>query len=261
MAGELAGAVALVVGAGSSGAAVSNGEAAARTYAAEGAAVVCVDRDGDQARRVAALVEAAGGRALAMEADAGDAAAVRAAVDRCLAVFGPPTVLHNNVGAARPGGLEDTSADDWHRALEVNLLTAVTTCRAVLPVMVANGGGAVVNVSSLASIRATGYRYLAYGVAKAALNQLTVSLALEYADRGVRVNAVVPGLVDTPMARRLHEDSGGGAVSERDAHSPTGSMGTAWDVANAALFLASARAAFVNGVCLPVDGGMSMRAG
>ena len=260
-AGELDGAVAIVIGAGSSGSAVSNGEAAARTFAAEGAAVVAVDLDGDEARRVARVIDDAGGRAVAVQADATDADAVAAVVQRCTEAFGIPTVLHNNVGLARPGGLEDTPPGEWQRSLEVNLLSAVTCCRAVVPVMAGHGGGSVVNVSSLASIRSTGYHYLAYGVAKAALNQLTASLALEYADRGVRVNAVLPGLVDTPMARRLHAESGGGDASERDAHSPTGRMGTAWDVANAALFLASARAAFVNGVCLPVDGGMSVRTG
>ncbi|MGG5258419.1 SDR family NAD(P)-dependent oxidoreductase [Phycicoccus avicenniae] len=261
MADELAGAVAVVVGAGSSGEAVSNGEAAARTFAAEGAAVLAVDRDGAEAERVAALVEAAGGRAVAVRADATDPEAMSRVVRRCLADLGPPSVLHNNVGLARLGGLEDLDAGDWDRALSVNLLSAVVACRAVVPVMVAHGGGSVVNVSSVASTRSTGYDYLAYGVAKAALNRLTAGLALEYADRGVRVNAVLPGLIDTPMARRLHAEQGGGDLSARDAASPTGAMGTVWDVANAALFLASPRAAYVSGVCLPVDGGLSARAG
>lgn len=261
MSEELAGAVAIVVGAGSSGEGVSNGEAVARTFGAEGAAVVAVDRDGDEAERVAEVVERAGGRAIGVRADATDEAALASLVQRCRRELGTPTVLHNNVGVARPGGLEDLDARTWDEAIAVNLLATVSACRVVVPLMAAGDGGSVVNVSSLAGSRWTGYSYLAYGVAKAGVDQLTRALALEYAARGVRVNAVVPGLIDTPMARRLHAEQGGGDPAERDVASPTGRMGTVWDVANAALFLASRRAAFVTGVCLPVDGGMGLRSG
>jgi NAD(P)-dependent dehydrogenase (short-subunit alcohol dehydrogenase family) len=124
--------------------------------------------------------------------------------------------------------------------------------------MLAAGRGVVINVSSLASIRDTGYVYPAYSAAKAGVNQLTVSLALTYAGRGIRANAILPGLIDTPLvSAQLTDDPE--SLAARHARSPTGRMGTPYDVANAAVFLASDRAAYVNGVCLPVDGGLAAR--
>jgi NAD(P)-dependent dehydrogenase (short-subunit alcohol dehydrogenase family) len=142
--------------------------------------------------------------------------------------------------------------------LAVNLTSAYLTCRHTLPHMLAAGRGVIVNVSSLAGIRDTGYVYPAYSAAKAGINQLTVSIALTYADRGIRANAVLPGLIDTPLVRAEITDDPA-ALAARHARSPTGRMGTPQDVANAAVFLASDRAAYINGVCLPVDGGLAAR--
>ncbi|WP_299057134.1 SDR family NAD(P)-dependent oxidoreductase [uncultured Nocardioides sp.] len=260
--GDLEGTVVLVCGAGSSGEAVSNGEAAARTYARAGAAVACLDRDSDEAERVAAEIAAEGGTALALTADVCLEDDVARAVRRVAEVWAPPAGLHNNVGAPVVGDVRELDRERWDQALAVNLTSCYLTVRHVLPAMLDAGRGAIVNVSSTASIRATGYTYPAYSAAKAGVNQLTVSLALTYADRGIRVNAVLPGLIDTPLVgRSVVEDAT--ALDEqraaRAAASPTGRMGSPWDVAEAALFLMSDRAAYVNGVLLPVDGGLSAR--
>jgi NAD(P)-dependent dehydrogenase (short-subunit alcohol dehydrogenase family) len=260
--GGLAGTVVLVCGAGSSASAVSNGEAAARTYARAGAAVACLDRDGEEAERVAALVVAEGGTALALRADVTVEADVADAVARVGAAWEPPGGLHNNVGVPHVAEVLDLDRAGWDAALAVNLTSCYLTVRHVLPGMLERRRGAVVNVSSTAGIRATGYTYPAYSAAKAGVNQLTVSLALTYADRGIRANAVVPGLIDTPLVGRAVVTDEAAYADERAARhaaSPTGRMGTPWDVAEAALFLMSDRAAYVNGVLLPVDGGLSAR--
>lgn len=174
--------------------------------------------------------------------------------------MGAPGILHNNVGVPRRGAVVDLTRAEWDAALAVNLTGCYLTSRHVLPHLLARGKGAIVNVSSLASIRDTGYVYPAYSAAKAAVNQLTVALALTYANKGIRANAILPGLIDTPLvARQLVDDPA--ELAARNARSPTGRMDSPWDVANAAVFLASDRAAYVNGVCLPVDGGLAARAG
>jgi NAD(P)-dependent dehydrogenase (short-subunit alcohol dehydrogenase family) len=253
--GELTGRVALVFGAGSSGASISNGEAAARAYARAGAIVAAIDRNGAEARRVA---EAIGGDTVAITADVTREDEVAAAVDTAVRDLGAPGILHNNVGLARTGPVTDIGLGDWNEMLAVNLTSAYLTCRHTLPHMLAAGRGVIVNVSSLAGIRDTGYVYPAYSAAKAGINQLTISIALTYADRGIRANAVLPGLIDTPLVRAEITDDPA-ALAARHARSPTGRMGTPQDVANAAVFLASDRAAYINGVCLPVDGGLAAR--
>lgn len=262
MSANLTGRVALVFGAGSSGHAVSNGEAAARTYGAAGAVVVAVDRVGSEAGRVAALIVAAGGQAIGLEADVTDEAAVERAVAATVRDLGRPTILHNNVGIATGGSVVELSRQLWDATVAVNATSAFLTCKYVIPQMLAEGRGAIVNVSSIASIRDTGYVYPAYSATKAALNQLTTSIALTYAHQGIRANAILPGLIDTPLVARQivgDDESVERVVRERDAMSPTGRMGTPWDVANAAAFLASDEAAYINGVCLPVDGGLAAR--
>ncbi|HYJ74789.1 MAG TPA: SDR family oxidoreductase [Kineosporiaceae bacterium] len=259
---ELAGRVVVVAGAGSIGrgigAGVSNGEAAALAYARAGAAIAAVDRDPDEADRVREAIVAAGGTAVAVAADVTCEDEVAAAVAAVVRELGVPAVLHNNVGGAHLGSLAETDLATWNAQVALNLTSAYLTCRYTLPHMLAAGRGVVVNVSSLASIRDTGYVYPAYSAAKAALNQLTVSLALTYADRGIRANAILPGLIDTPMVTAdLAPDPT--SVAARHALSPTGRMGSPYDVADAAVFLASDRARYINGVCLPVDGGLAAR--
>ena len=169
-------------------------------------------------------------------------------------------MLHNNVGVTIMGGPVELAEEAWQRGLELNLTSAFLACKHVLPVMLAQGKGAVVNISSSAAVRINDYPYPSYAASKAGLNHLTRAMAIQYASRGIRVNAVMPGVMDTPL---IYAQIAGqyasreAMVAARNARSPTGRMGDAWDVAHAALFLASDEANYVNGVCLPVDGGLT----
>jgi NAD(P)-dependent dehydrogenase (short-subunit alcohol dehydrogenase family) len=256
---DLGGRVALVFGAGSSGAGLSNGRAAALAYAAAGAVVVAIDRDAGQAELTAARITDGGGCAIALRADVTEESDVVAVLDAADAAVGPPRILHNNVGVATALGLGELTRDAWDQALAVNVGGVFLTCKHTVPRMVAIGGGAVVNVSSVAAIRHPGYDYPGYMAAKAAVDQLTVSVALTYAAQGIRANAVLPGLIDTPLVGDQLAADAEAARAERARRSPTGRCGSPWDVAHAAVFLASDDAAYINGVCLPVDGGLSAR--
>jgi hypothetical protein len=252
--------VALVFGAGSSGPGWSNGKAAAVAYSREGAHVVAIDRVEQAARETAECIESEKNQALAIQADVTDTGSVVAAVEQAMRAYGRIDVLHNNVGTTVMGGPVELDEDVWKRSLDINLGSVYRTAKAVLPHMVRQGRGVIINISSLASIRWAGYPYFAYYAAKAAVNQATVALAMQYARQGIRANAILPGAVDTPLIYR-EISSQYSSVKEmraaRDRAIPMGKMGTAWDIANAAVFLASDEAAFITGVCLPVDGGQS----
>jgi len=262
---RLAGRTAVVFGGGTTAGGpdgvTSIGAAAARTFARHGAHVAVVDRDAAAADRTVAAVRSAGGEAVALVADVTDPGQVQAAVAAVVDRTGRLDVVQNTVGATVLGAVDELTLDDWHRALSLNLDSVFLTAQATLPHLLVRGGS-MVNVSSTASIRWTGYPYPGYAAAKAGVNQLTRSLALQYAARGVRVNALLVGLVDTPLVyAQLAGDASVEQVrAERDALSPTGRMGTAQDVADAALFLASDESRYVTGVLLPVDGGLSARA-
>ena len=255
--------VALVFGAGSVGEGWGNGKATAVAYAQEGAAVIAVDRNAAAAEQTRAIIEAAGGRCQAFGADVTQAEDVARVVAATLAAHGRIDVLHNNVGIAIMGGPVELTEQQWDTVLDVNLRGTFLTCKQVLPVMLRQGKGAIVNISSVAAIRYTGYPYAAYYAAKAGVNQFTVGLALQYARQGIRANAIMPGLMNTPL---IHQQISGQyadaaeMVKARDAACPMGRMGTAWDIAAAAVFLASDEAQYITGVCLPVDGGLTCRA-
>src|SRR5581483_1769796 len=183
--------------------------------------------------------------------------------EACIAAFGRVDVLHNNVGIGTVGGPVDLSEDDWRRVLDVNLTSMYLTCKHVLPNMERQGSGAIVNVSSMAAERFGRIPMLAYNASKGGVNALTRSIAMQYADKGIRANAIMPGLMRTPMAiddvvRRYGVDRDR-LVRGRDEAVPMKRMGEAWDVAWAALFLASDEAKYVTGVVLPVDGGLSCK--
>ncbi|MBH2008365.1 MAG: SDR family oxidoreductase [Xanthomonadaceae bacterium] len=252
--------VALVFGAGSSGPGWGNGKAAAVAYARAGARVIAVDQVEKAAQETVELIQGEQGEALAVQADVTSMGAVEAAVEQAIATFGRIDILHNNVGITAMGGAQELDEATWHRSLDINVGSVYRTCKAVLPHMISQGHGAIVNISSLASIRWTGYPYFAYYTAKAAVNQATVAVALQHARQGIRANAILVGAVDTPLIYR-EIASQYGSVEEmqaaRNKAIPLGKMGSAWDIANAAVFLASDEAAFITGVCLPVDGGQS----
>lgn len=263
------GKIALIFGAGSVGEGWGNGKAAAVAYAREGARVACIDIDPVAAEATAAVIRAEGGEAMAAGADVTDATQIARAVDLVMERWGRIDILHNNVGINLPGGAAEASEESWRRVIDVNLTSVFLTCKAVLPVMEAQGAGAIVNISSLAAIRWTGYPYASYYASKAAVNQFTQALAVEYAARGIRANVIMPGLMDTPHVQKAiagyHRDGHGdghGDVAEmaakRAAMVPMKRQGDGWDVAWAAVFLASDQAKFITGVCLPVDGGHSI---
>jgi NAD(P)-dependent dehydrogenase (short-subunit alcohol dehydrogenase family) len=259
---RIPGKVALVVGAGSDGPGWGNGKATAVLYARHGAKVFAVDRNGEAVEETRRLIEAEGGHCVAHVADVTQADAVRAMVEHCLAAYGRVDILHNNVGTGVIGGPVEASEESWDHVFNVNVKSAFLTCKHVLPLMVEQGGGAIVNISSIAAIRWSGVSYISYNASKAALNQFTQTVALEYAGRGVRCNAVMPGLMDTPhVYHKLAGQYGdGGAESLREARRrqvPLGVPGDAWDIAHAALFLASDEAKYVTGTVLTVDGGMT----
>ncbi len=264
---RLADKVALVVGAGQTpGPTVGNGRAISCLFAEAGARVVCVDRDMARAEETAAAIRDAGGTATALACDITDGAACDDMVERAHASYGKIDILINNVGIGGRGDgpADKLSEDAFDLILDVNLKGAWRTIRGVVPLMQAQGGGSIVNISSLASL-AGGFQ-AAYEVSKAAMNRLTISLAQAKAKRGIRCNAILPGLMDTPMAVDGIAKSQGRpreeVKAERDARVPLGGkMGTARDTAYAALFLASDEAKFITGVLLPVDGGMGTRIG
>jgi NAD(P)-dependent dehydrogenase (short-subunit alcohol dehydrogenase family) len=255
--------IAIVFGAGSVGPGWGNGKATATLFARNGAYVVCVDINLDAAAETVGIIQGEGGRASAASCDVTRSETIRAVVDEVVAAHGRIDILHNNVGYATMGGPVELDEASWHRTLDLNVTSCFLTCKHVLPHMLARRSGAIVNVSSIAAVRYTGYPYAAYYAAKAAVNNFTMGLALQYARDGIRVNAIMPGLMNTPLI--FQQISGQYAtaddmVAARDAACPTGKMGTAWDVAKAAMFLASDDAAYITGVSLPVDGGLSCRA-
>jgi NAD(P)-dependent dehydrogenase (short-subunit alcohol dehydrogenase family) len=257
---RLAGRVALVFGAGSSGPGWGNGKAAAVLYAREGARVVAVDLDLRAAEETAGIIEGEGNQAVALAGDVVRSADVAAIVEEAATRFGAIDILHNNVGITDMGDIAAISEERWKRVMDVNLTGVFLTCRQVIPIMQRQRKGAIVNISSIAGAVINPYPYFSYFASKAGLNHFTRALAVQYARDGIRANAIMPGLMDTPMARA--QIQGQYADEEemrrkRDALSPTGRMGTAWDVAKAAVFLASDDASYINGVCLPVDGGLS----
>lgn len=267
MVGRLAGKRAIVVGAGQEpGDTVGNGRAIALLFAREGAEVMCIDCDLARAEETAALISAEGGVGFAHGANIAKDAECRAVVEAALARWRAVDILVNNVGIGGGGdGPAHLLSDEaFDRTMTVNLRGMWQMIRATLPAMREAGSGAIINISSLASV-AGGFQ-LAYELSKAGVNRLTTSVAQFNGSRGIRCNAVLPGLMDTPMAvagiagatERPVED----VRAERNKRVPLkGGMGSGWDTAYAALFLASDEAKFITGALLPVDGGASVRIG
>ena len=265
---RLKGKIAMVVGAGSIGPGWGNGKATAVTFAREGAAVFCVDRNGAAAEETVGIIKGEGGNATAFTADVSRAGEVEAMVAACLKAHGRIDVLDNNVGIAEMGSVVEVTESEWDRVFAVNLKSAFLAMKRVVPVMQKQGGGSIINISSIASIRHLGISYVTYGASKAAMNQMTRTTAVQFARDHVRVNAILPGLMKTPMvqhsaglAASFGAGDGEAMWRARVAQVPMGHMGDAWDVANTALFLASDESKYVTGVELIVDGGITCKAG
>jgi len=269
---RVAGKVALVCGAGAIGPGWGNGKAAAVLYGLEGAKVFAVDWNLAAAEETKAIIEGEGGVAAAYSCDVTKSADVKAMVEACLKAFGRIDILHNNVGGSGPGNtLATTEEDDWDGVMARNVKSAYLTCRAVAPVMEKQGGGAIVNISSIVGIRHAGFHTMAYSASKGAVNQFTQNVAVELAPKGIRLNCVAPGLMDTPFIHREingepgYKRKGFASVEEyshaRDHAIPMRRMGTGWDIAYASLFLASDEAAYITGQVLVVDGGITSSVG
>src|ERR1700736_625829 len=226
---RLKGKIAMVVGAGSIGPGWGNGKATAVTFAREGTQVFCVDRNSTAAKETVEIITSEGGHATAFTADVSRAAEVEAMVAACLKAYGRIDVLDNNVGIAEMGSVVEVSEAAWDRVFAVNLKSAYLTMKHVIPVMERQGGGSIINISSIASIRYTGVPYATYYATKAALNHLSKTTAVEYAGKRHRVNAILPGLMKTPMVEHsaaLAKSYAGGDVEEmwraRDRQVPMG---------------------------------------
>jgi NAD(P)-dependent dehydrogenase (short-subunit alcohol dehydrogenase family) len=266
MPGRLTGKTAMVIGAGSIGPGWGNGKASAVLFAREGANVVCVDRSDKAAAETVEIIRGEGGIAQPVTADASNSAQVKAAVELAMERFGRIDVLQNNVGITEIGGVVELPEETWDHVFDVNLKSMFLSMKHVIPIMVEQGGGSIINISSISSIRYLDTPYVSYYTTKAAVNHMTRVTAGEYASRQVRVNAVLPGFMDTPMAvdsakrfRGLTEENKDAAWRAKAARVPMGWMGDGWDIANAALFFASDESRFVTGAQLVVDGGTTLR--
>jgi NAD(P)-dependent dehydrogenase (short-subunit alcohol dehydrogenase family) len=264
---RIEGKVAIVFGAGqTAGSTVGNGRACAITYARAGAMVACVDLDLASAKETQLMIEQEGGTAIAMQADVTREADCQAAIAICADTFGKIDILHNNVGAA-PGDSMDVvnlSEPAIDEVIALNFKSVIFTSKHALPYMRKQQDGCIINISSIAAICST--LPVLYRTTKLAVNGLTQQMAIANAEDGIRVNAIMPGLMDTPvaieeMAKRRNVDPEEIRQLRHEQVPLRRKMGTAWDVANAALFLASDDAAFITGVILAVDGGHSIRVG
>ena len=265
---RLEGKIAIIVGAGQSpGEGMGNGRATVLRFAREGAKVLAVDRALASAEETAALVKKEGGECVAFEADVTREATLKAAVAAAEQRWGRVDILHNNVGVSIAGGDAsplDITEEAFDRIAAINLRGTIMACKHVLPVMRRQRSGVIINISSVAAWE--NYPYVAYKATKAGMIAYTQQLAIHNAGYGIRANVILPGLMDTPMAVDTRARSSGrpraDVAAERDARVPLRNrMGTAWDVANAALFLASDEASFITGVALPVDGGALVKIG
>lgn len=260
---RLEGKVAIVAGGGCIGEGWGNGKATAVGFARNGASVFVLDHRLEAAEDTAHLIRSEGGSAQAFRCDVSVSADIEDAIAACVQAFGKLDILLNNVGIGTIGGPIDTLEEDWDRTFAVNVKSAFLLAKHGIPELLKREKSCIVNVSTAASIMYGGVPYIAYAASKAALNQLTRYIGLQYAAQGLRANCILPGLIETPMAyaSAVKGYSSTSSIEEmkrrRAALSPTGSEGTAWDIANAALYLASEESSYVNAALLVVDGGYS----
>ena len=249
---RLDGKVAIVTGAGSSGEGVGNGRAASILFAREGAKVLLVDFQEDRAHETLQVIQGEGGVASTIQGDMTKLEDCERMAQAAMERYGRVDILDNNVGISQRGTVVEVSEEDWDRVMTVNLKTIMLASKVVIPRMIASGGGAIINISSIAGIRA--HSSTPYSASKAGVIGLTFSMAADHAADNIRVNAIAPGLVYTPMvAPRMDDD----LRRYRAQAAPLKTEGTGWDVGYAALFLASDEARWITGICLPVDAGLT----
>jgi NAD(P)-dependent dehydrogenase (short-subunit alcohol dehydrogenase family) len=259
----MVGKVAIVTGAGSVGPGWGNGRATATLLARQGASVFLIDINDDAVQETRSVIENEGSTCAVHRCDMMVSAEVAEMVQACLNRFKRIDVLVNNVGGSAPGDPVTMTEEVWDRQIAFNLKTAFLGCKYVLPVMLEQGSGAIVNIASVAGMRndfLSGRSHVGYSASKAGVIQLSRSVAGTYAKQGIRVNTVVPGLMHTPLVEfRLARSVGGNdaqkLIEARNAAVPMGHMGDGWDVAHAVLFLASDEARFVTATEIIVDGG------
>jgi NAD(P)-dependent dehydrogenase (short-subunit alcohol dehydrogenase family) len=263
---RLEGKVAIVTGAGQTpGDTIGNGRAISLLFARAGAKVMLVDLRLDSARETRAMIEREGGESIAFGADVSHGEDCRRMAEKCAETYGRIDILVNNVGVGgEDRGPVELKEETWDRILHINLKSMFLTCKYVLPHMEKQGSGSIVNISSAAAVCAVSM--LAYKTSKAGVNALTHSIAMQYARKGIRVNAIMPGLMNTPMAiegiSRIRGVKKEDLIEERNSRVPLkGGMGSGWDTAYAALFLASDEAKFITAAVLPVDGGQCAKIG
>ena len=258
---KLDGKVALVTGCGTRGEGWGNGKAIAVLLARQGATIFGADLDLEAAQVTQKIIENEGGKVFVTTANVTHAGDVQKMVSTCLEKFGRIDILINNVGQSEPGGPVEMSEETWDGQMDLNVKTAFLTMKSVLPIMEKQGSGSVVSISSVAGLRYVGKPQVAYAAGKAALMQLTKTTAVIYANKGIRLNCVVPGLVFTPLVKRLADKYAGGQfeafVEHRHKQVPAGHMGDAWDIAHAALFLASDESRYITAQSIVVDGGLT----
>lgn len=255
--GRVEGKVAIVTGAGSTpGPGIGTGKATAVVLAREGAKVLLVDLHAERAEETRQLIEAEGGEGRVFAADVTSAPECEAMVRAALDAFGTLDILVNNVGLASLGTVVDLTEEDWDRALDINLRSAFLSSKFAIPVMAEKGAGAVVNIASISALRGDGTA--AYSAAKGGLLALTVDMAYSHGRHGIRVNAIAPGHITTPMVKSVSAPGPRAEYMDR-LRAEAGLLGTpadGWDVGWAAAFLASDEARWVTGVTLPVDSGV-----
>jgi len=255
---------AIVTGAGSSGPGWGNGKATAVLFAREGAKVFAVDINLSAAEETKGIIEKEGGSCTAVKVDVSKSDEVNTLIERCIKTYGRIDILHNNVGVVVPGGPVETTEETWDRVMSINLKSMFLTCKYAIPYMEKQRGGVIINISSIAGIRYTGVPYITYYTTKAGILGFTQAVALQYAEKNIRANAILPGLMDTPFYKEpLKQVYAEGDIPKmveiRNQQCPMKKMGDAWDVAYAALYLASDEAKYVTGTQFIVDGGITCK--
>ena len=260
--------VAIVTGAGTIAPGWGLGRATAVLFAREGANVLLADINAQSAGETAEIIRGEGGECTVCETDVSKSTAVARMVSTCLDAYGRIDILHNNVGIIIPGGAAEMPEEDWDFAFNVNLKSIFLTCKHVIPQMQKQKVGSIINVSSISSRRYLGINYISYPTTKAAINQFTRMTAVQYGPWGIRCNAILPGFIRTPMVEKtvisaMQKSTNPDVTLEsyyakREAQIPLRRMGDAWDVAKAALFLASDESLYITGIELVVDGGVEL---